>query len=345
MRVHVQYATYDGGGYERTLSLCGWFIEKRLGHYGDAISDIWVLAFMPPRVAHSDHLESLRVEFVESLDRLPEYRFSRKKRSMDIQAITDFVPPPFRSRHFDRTYQCTPELFAFGVREIIRIISPMVSKFTRRDAFDVASFMRDLVACADGSPMTEEEIESLRLEQSRKFDEARQSADPWERLGIDWDDYHRSARKLLNDPFYWEQDNDLAPNGNDTGADVLIEYMSWRVDNKRANPMTWLESLLAGWDVDLALAPTGTDCDVAALLGRNEFSLSTWDDAAIGIAFACLKVDGKLSRDVAALAIHSIGRQSLDVVVEQRGWRDANERKQSLARLATVLKPHARAGD
>jgi hypothetical protein len=42
-------------------------------------------------------------------------------------------------------------------------------------------------------------------------DEAAMS--PWERLAIDWQDVHPTARSVLDDPFLWESSNDFSPNG------------------------------------------------------------------------------------------------------------------------------------
>ena len=64
--------------------------------------------------------------------------------------------------------------------------------------------------------------------------------DPWERLGIDWDDWHPAARKLLNDPFFWDQGSDYSPHGNDTGADLLADFKKWHGQHPQVPAHKWL---------------------------------------------------------------------------------------------------------
>jgi hypothetical protein len=33
---------------------------------------------------------------------------------------------------------------------------------------------------------------------------------------------------VLDDPFFWQEADDFAPHGNDTGADLLADYRPWR---------------------------------------------------------------------------------------------------------------------
>jgi uncharacterized protein YfeS len=118
---------------------------------------------------------------------------------------------------------------------------------------------------------------------------------PWERLGIDWRDFHPNARRILDDPFYWEEANDFSPHGNDTGADLLSDYRTWSSAHPAGDPLAFLRGLVASW----GFAVDSTDPTFRAVS----------DEAAVALAFAELKIRGVCRPAVAEFAKQAVQRQ------------------------------------
>jgi uncharacterized protein YfeS len=145
---------------------------------------------------------------------------------------------------------------------------------------------------------------------------------PWERLGIDWRDYHPDARKVLDDPFYWESVNDFAPNGNDTGADLLASYRKWHRRNPSGDPIAFYQQLLRRWGI--TVEPS------------NEIDQSAMDEAAVALAFAEFKIRADCRPAVAALARAAIVRQRQEAI-EAVDWPHKDERLKALELIEAKL--------
>jgi uncharacterized protein YfeS len=145
--------------------------------------------------------------------------------------------------------------------------------------------------------------------------------DPWDALDIDWDTYHPNARRLLDEPFFWDCTDDLAPVGNDTGADVLEGFRKWRRRKKAATTpvLDFLHHLLAEWDVPLNAG------DAKLALVR--------DEACVGLAFSQVMLEGRVDTDVAECALQAIARQRLTV----GQWPEPSKREETLQRTHDAL--------
>src|SRR5581483_7953999 len=122
----------------------------------------------------------------------------------------------------------------------------------------------------------------------------------------DWIDFHPKAREVLDSPFYWECGNDFAPNGNDTGADVLHGFRKWRMKNVRTPSRQFFQQLMRAWEVN----PKGND----------DFSVQTFDQSAIGLAFAHLKFDAACPKWLKDTALAAVKRQRDILVAKHREW-------------------------
>jgi uncharacterized protein YfeS len=171
-------------------------------------------------------------------------------------------------------------------------------------------------------PSTVEELAPF-AEESKKRQAARYAAmSPWERLGIDWSDFHPDARRILDEPFYWECSNDFAPNGNDTGADLLADYRKWLRRNPSGDPIAFYHHLIRQWGFP---PEPSSDIDRTAM-----------DEAAVALAFAEFKLRADCRPAVAALARAAIQRQRQQAI-EAANWPHKEERLKSLDMLEAKL--------
>jgi uncharacterized protein YfeS len=139
----------------------------------------------------------------------------------------------------------------------------------------------------------------------------------WEKLGLDWRDFHADARAVLDDPFYWDVVDEFAPHGNDTGADLFDNYRRWVGRNPHANPVDFLSDLVKRWGI----------ADDA-----SDNALRVLDEAAVALAFAELKMKAICTPVIAAGANAALRRQR-DQALSAVDW---SHREQRLLRLTML---------
>ncbi len=147
--------------------------------------------------------------------------------------------------------------------------------------------------------------------------------DEWE---LSPDTAHPNAARLLKDPFYWDVADENSPFGNDSGADALEFYRAAIDADPELDSSGFLDELFEEWDVDRDFAEGVPDEELAHRLDREHFHILTYDDVVIAVAFAEIVFLGNASAEMAAAAIRSLKRQSLQEVLEFRGWSDPAER-------------------
>lgn len=59
---------------------------------------------------------------------------------------------------------------------------------------------------------------------------------------------HPNAKKLLTEDFYWSEEEETSPFGNDDGAEASYGFWKWGKKNKNVSPLKYLEKLLNEWD-------------------------------------------------------------------------------------------------
>ncbi len=148
---------------------------------------------------------------------------------------------------------------------------------------------------------------------------------------------HPAARAILNEPFFWSRVDDYAPNGNDTGFDVLHAYRTaCQGRRKPPDPAKFLRDLLAGWRID-ARDWYLLEGAAAARAVAKEPSRLLLDDALIGLAFAVLKVQGVVPQPLREITLIALDRQALDGVMTTRNWRDPMYRRATLGKMRAAL--------
>jgi uncharacterized protein YfeS len=208
------------------------------------------------------------------------------------------------------------------VAETIAALGLLRERLTEKDDFKLEAFLSHCRKAQLRLPSTAEELAGL-AEESEKRQATRYAVmSPWERLGIDWRDFHPDARSILDEPFYWECSNDFAPNGNDTGADLLADYRKWLRRNPAGDPIAFYHHLIHRWGF-----PPEPSSDIDRTVA---------DEAAVALAFAELKLRADCRPAVAALARGAIQRQR-EQAIAAVNWPHKKERLKSLDMLEAKL--------
>jgi uncharacterized protein YfeS len=288
---YVMARTYNSFGGHSTLSLIPDFLIAEAPSFGSAISELTVTFHFPTSGPPRSSLENLYAQFHADRLKLPKVAFGRNRGKMSIDVSSKLIDGS--EREFYRGPSLS--LFSGAYHETVESLKLMGSKLTRKDEFEFDSFMRHCLQCEARIPRDEEALSTLVTRLNERRAAIRDAMTPWERLGIDWRDYHPDARHILDDPFYWEQANDFAPHGNDTGADLLSDYRAWLKGQPACDPIEFYENLTSRW---------GFHEDAADPMIRGAL-----DEAAVALAFAEVKLRGKCDPRVLALARHAVQRQ------------------------------------
>lgn len=189
-----------------------------------------------------------------------------------------------------------------------------------QDAFDLQAFLSHCEAARMRIPLSEATLEELIGGLRAAYQARREALSPWDKLGIDWDDFHPRAREILDDPFFWDCSNDFSPNGNDTGADLLENYRDWRRTHATASPIRFLEDLSIQWGYS----------------SMGSMDEETRDEAIIALAFADIKLRSVCDKQVRELALEAVGRQRSHAE-NSDGWAYKDERLNALKKIGQKL--------
>ncbi len=297
--------------------------------FGSGVTEIELHPYFRSTQPAKKTLENMYVKYHASLEDLPRLRFLRKKQRITIdfnsmiataEEISKFGPPQL-------------ELFLEFYHEVHTVLRDIKKKIKPSDEFDVDKFLAWVDRKKADLPKNESNFKEIS-EQLKRYEEQRRAAmDDWQKLGIDWIDFHPNAREILDLPFYWDCTNDFSPNGNDTGADVLGMYTDWRKQHKGKSSQIFFEHLLDGWEVSRNPKP------------GDDFSIQTFDESAIGLAFAHLKLESNCPEWLRNLALAAIERQERIIKTEYSTWNLFSERMETFALLRSKLKECPTSGD
>jgi uncharacterized protein YfeS len=191
-----------------------------------------------------------------------------------------------------------------------------------KDDFRLDEFLAHCKIAQTRLPSAEEELGRM-AEECKKRQAARVAAmSSWERLDVDWEEFHPDARMILDDPFFWDCANEFSPHGNDTGADLLADYRRWLRRNPSGDPMAFLNNLTRQWGF-----PAGP---------LSDQHRSVMEEAAVALAFAELKLRAVCPPAIIAMARAALQRQRQEVF-NALDWPHRDEKLKSLALLEAKL--------
>jgi uncharacterized protein YfeS len=318
MQFSVMARTYNTYGGHSTLSLISGFLLGDAGDFGSAVSELTVTFHFPHTGQALSSLEQLYADFHANRQSLPKVVFRRKRGQASIDIASELLD----GKDWEQRRGLSLPLFKAGVAETIAALELLKNRLTAKDDFHLAAFLAHCNEARSRLPSTVEDLAALADECKKRQAAGYAAMSPWERLGIDWRDFHPDARKHLDDPFFWECSNDFAPNGNDTGADLLAEYREWLRRNPSGDPIKFYQGLIRRW----GFPPQPS----------SDLDRTVMDEAAVALAFAEFKLRADCRPAVAALARTAIQRQRQQAM-EAVNWPHQEERLKSLDRLEAKL--------
>lgn len=307
---------YDSYGGHSTLSLIPEFFLLDAPDFGAAISELSLTFCLTTTSPPKKTLEQSYAQHQSYLSSLPKIVFRRQKGQMTITVASDLMD----SKDWVPSRLVSLPLFTRGIDEALSALALMKNKLKATDSFDLSGFLAHCESAKKRIPTSEEKlqllVEQLKAARKAKFD----AMSPWEKLRIDWEEFHPNARSILDDPFFWDTSNDFSPNGNDTGADLLEEYRDWLKRHKDGKPIEFLERLTKRWGYS----------------ETSQMDDETRNEAHIALAFAEIKLRGSCEENVKNLAKLAIERQR-SIAEASVGWDFRDERIRTLITIQVKL--------
>jgi uncharacterized protein YfeS len=301
-----QKSTYNKSGASQFYGPVAHLLIVRLGNYGDAVEEIEVVGHFRSKIRKFlPTLEELFDRFHEYIESLPRITFRRKLKRIKIE---------FLSEHFtadDDERPATAKDRMQAAEEFAAVLPLLRKRIKATDDFDLERFLADASEVLATKIETEEEWEQIRQAATEKLKANRATKSPWELLGIEWYRFHPNARKILDDPFYWESANELPPHGNDTGADLLEDFRRWHKRHPRTSPLKFLDGLMESWCLE-PIDWLATDEKTILHFDKEQpIPLRVSNEAAIGLAFAVVKMRAKCPADVAEYGLAALDRTKM----------------------------------
>lgn len=318
MRFHVMARTYNTYGGHSSLSLISDFLLWDAGEFGPAISELNVTFHFP----HTGHalptLEQLYDNYHKYRDTLPKVVFRRKRGQASIDIASELID----GRDWGMRRGLSLHLFNAGVAETVASLNLLKKRLTAKDDFQLEAFLAHCEQAQSRLPCTGQELATFSEECKKRQTATYAAMSPWERLEIDWTDYHPDARNVLDDPFFWECGDDFAPHGNDTGSDLLADYRKWFRRNPNGDPVMFYRDLIRRWG--FSAEP------------KDEIDQTVMDEAAIALAFAEFKLRADCRPSVAALVRDAVQRQRQQAI-SAIDWSHREQRLKSLDAIEAKL--------
>jgi hypothetical protein len=262
-------------------------------------------------------LRALQREFTAYCASLPKLRFQRTKARLSAEIycpeLGDTIPilqtgtsvstgfAAYAERFLQaislsskKSASANRARFVRGLDYLLELLPLLKGRVRTSDDFDLPAFIEHCTKRRHDVPKSAKAFAALLESIEATSIAALQKLDPWECLDEDWSRYHPNARQRLNDVFFWDCVDELAPHGNDTGADLLEEYADWHKRNGQRNgkgdALAFLKRLFRKWGLSL------TDEEDAEAQG----------EAWIALAFAELKFNDACTPEVRRQALLAI---------------------------------------
>lgn len=308
---------YRSYGSQMALSLISGFLLVDAPDFGPALTELTVTMHFPTKGPPRKTLEQLYADFNANRLTLPKvvYRRSRQKASIEVASnLIDGDDWLMRDG-------LSPLLFASGIEETIAALQLLGPRFTSKDSFRLDLFLDHCESRKQALPSTDADLLEIKQQVAAREAAVEAAKSPWERLGIDWRDFHPDARRILDDPFFWQQANDFAPHGNDTGADLLSDYRKWIKRHPNGNLIEFYRQLPRAW----------------GLFSRDDEVL---DEAAVALAFAEMKLRGTCETWLVEIAQAAVHRQR-EAALSAHDWPHRDDRLRSLEAIEAKLRSFA----
>lgn len=324
--------SYNVTGGHCSLSLIGRFIERQWQASAPPVSCLETTAHFRTERPPKKTLESLHRQFHANLASLPTARFALKKNKLELayQSQLGLAEEVLPNR------ELSLELFSAGFLELVTVLGQLAPVLARKRGLNYQALAASLDAARLAAPGTREQLAQFAASDAEMRKLERDAMSPWDRLGIDWDEFHPEARAILDDPFFWSTTDDYSPNGNDTGADILLDLRSWLARHSGEHPLSFLRRLLSGWGMG-GTAEKLLHGHVSEVGADEEIAAMTIDEAIVAVSFGLVKLRGVCPDDILAKASDAVERQLNPTYRARFGWALSPEAAEALGRVQSKL--------
>jgi uncharacterized protein YfeS len=154
------------------------------------------------------------------------------------------------------------------------------------------------------------------------------------------DKAHPTAKRLMNEEFYWSPIEETAPFGSDDGADTYAGFADWRQTHKTDNPKEFLMEQIDYWGYPTFDLNETSFEKLKPYLKQSNLGtrfMSGIDAAIFAIAFGQLYLEGTVDKDFRELAKTSIKRQLIPEMLNLWGNTYNTVRETQLKKMLAVL--------
>lgn len=308
MEILVFFRTYNSFGGHRLITPIGGFLEMGMPDFGSAFHRMEVyIAFQTTREPPSS-LQSLHETFHQNIRQYSVEKISRKKKYLELRYISRATAEELEAHGSPTDGPDTCLFFRSASIEFVEKLKLIRKKIKTEDDFDISGLLEWCQKKLESLPRNDQELKSLFTQIETHDRQKRAATDNWQKLNIDFTNFHPDARKILDDPLYWDVSNRFTPNGTFLGRHMLEEYRGWRKGHPEGLAVDFFNQQMQVWQ----LYP-GTE----TYENFPEFV----DQAGIGIAFAQIKIEGRCEPQILTIALNSLAEQRLMGLSAKDIWK------------------------
>lgn len=325
MDLHILTRSYNSYGGTLEFRVIEALFAEVGATFGAGVREIDFLLCLAsrPGTIPRPSLEAMFEEYHNRwLKELPLRTYRRSKGLIEISASVDFLHAQDLVPEEKAEFQARKSRYLYDrqlnvCQLLISELEACKAKFKPSDDFDYSNFIQWARSLPERIPETKAEADAhvAVLEEQRR--KRREQLSPWEKLGIDWDEFHPHAKELIPDHRLWSATDDFSPNGNDTGADVLalVQEESSKLtscgDDGRGFYRTTWEQWGFSWPPDQEPS--------------DEIEYNIHREFVVGLAFSFLKVLGQCPAWLRSSAMDEIERYQTFLKHRHEGWRYLQE--------------------
>jgi uncharacterized protein YfeS len=119
--------------------------------------------------------------------------------------------------------------------------------------------------------------------------------------------HYPKTKELLPYEILWTLYDCPSPHGNDTGFDVLAEFIEWNETNSKASATKFLTLLCEEWEIDIS-NPYDED--------YTSYRSITYFHSIVSLSIAVVKERGVFDTEISQMAIEAIDRYLKEVKID-----------------------------
>lgn len=340
LELHILACSYNVHGGTPEFTALEALFDQAGTTFGSAVREIKFALYLAagPDVQPLPSLEEGFKNYHENwLPSLPSRTFRRSKGLIEISVRIDFLHAQDLIPETKAEFQARMDRYLYDrqvtvFRLLIAELEAFKKRFKPSDDFDYPKFIDWARSLSARIPKEKSEANELAASLAERRRQRYEQMSPWEKLGVDWEEFHPRARELVPDYRLWSETDDLSPNGNDTGADVLasVQEDASKLESSDDEVRALYRKTWEDWG--FSWPPDQQSSDETEYNIHREF--------VVGLAFACLKVLGHCPAWLRTAATDEIERYQQFLEHRHKDWEHLQEAVAMQALMhSTLLAP------